>query len=142
MKLILLSTTSAFLSLATSLAGAAVMHFSAPLAGADEVPANTTAGTGEVVATLDTDSKAFAYTVTYSGLTGPGVAAHFHGPAGPGVNAPPVIMVAMGSSPMSGKMTLSDAQVADLNAGKWYLNIHTSAHPGGEVRGQLKMMMP
>ena len=33
---------------------------------------------------------------------------------------------------------LTDAQIADLNAGKWYFNIHTAANPGGEIRGQLK----
>ena len=33
--------------------------------------------------------------------------------------------------------TLTDAQIADLVAGKWYFNIHTAANPGGEVRGQV-----
>ena len=63
--------------------------------------------------------------------------AHFHGPAAPGANAPPIIVVKDLPSPMKGTATLTDAQIADLQAGKWYFNIHTSAHPGGEIRGQL-----
>ena len=76
-------------------------------------------------ATLDTDTKEFTYDVTYSGLTGPAVAAHFHGPAAPGVNAPPVIVMTTLTSPISGSATLTDAQIADLEAGKWYFNVHT-----------------
>ena len=55
-------------------AAAKTMHFAAALKGADEVPPNTTAGTGKVKATLDTATKAFSYTITYSGLTGPAMA--------------------------------------------------------------------
>jgi hypothetical protein len=120
-------------------AGAATEHFTTTLKGADEVPANTTTGTGKVTATLDTASKSFTYEVTYSGLTGPATMAHFHGPAAPGVNAPPVVPVPKSAlaNPMKGSATLTAAQIADLEAGKWYFNIHTAAHPGGEIRGQL-----
>jgi hypothetical protein len=120
-------------------AGAATLHFTATLKGADETPPNTTAGTGAVDATLDTSTKQFSYTVTYSGLTGPAVAAHFHGPAAPGASAPPVLPVPKTAlaNPMSGSGALTDAQIADLEAGKWYFNIHTAANPGGEVRGQV-----
>ena len=120
-------------------ASAATLHFSTVLKGADEVPANTTTGTGKVTATLDTGSKTFTYKVTYSGLTGPATMAHFHGPAAPGVNAPPVVPVPQSAlaNPMKGTATLTAGQIADLEAGKWYFNIHTAAHPGGEIRGQL-----
>jgi len=119
------------------LAHAATLNFSATLIGPSEVPPNTTTGTGQVQATLDTDTKAFTYTVTYSGLTGPAVAAHFHGPAAPGVNAPPVIMMMTLASPIKGEATLTATQIADLMAGKWYFNVHTAEHKGGEIRGQL-----
>jgi len=36
-----------------------------------------------------------------------------------------------------GTAVLTDAQIADLTAGKWYANIHTQANPGGEIRGQV-----
>jgi CHRD domain len=79
------------------------------------------------------------YTVTYSGLTGPATAAHFHGPAAVGANAPPVLPIpaTMLASPIKGDKVLTDAQAADLAAGKWYFNIHTAAHAPGEIRGQV-----
>jgi len=129
---------AALLLFAAGAAHAATLHFSAMLSGPGEVPANTTTGMGEVKATLDTQTKAFNYAVTYSGLTGPGLAAHFHGPADPGANAPPVVAVMNAASPIKGTATLTDAQISDLTAGKWYFNVHTAAHPGGEIRGQVK----
>jgi hypothetical protein len=127
----------ALVVLAAGAAQAETLKYSAKLDGADEVPANDTKGTGEVSASLDTSSKVFTYKANYSGLTGPAMAAHFHGPAAAGANAPPIVMVKPVDNPISGKATLTDAQVADLKAGKWYFNIHTTAHPGGEIRGQL-----
>lgn len=123
---------------ATGAANAATVRFAASLKGADEVPSNTTTGKGEVTATLDTVTKVFDYTATYSGLTGPAVAAHFHGPAAPGANAPPVIPMVTLASPIKGTAKLTDAQIADLTAGKWYFNVHTAAHPPGEIRGWLR----
>jgi len=119
------------------LAQAETLSFMAMLKGADEVPANDSGGTGMVMAKLDTATKSFTYNVTYSGLTGPAIAAHFHGPAAPGVNAGPVVALTSLANPIDGSATLTDAQISDLEAGKWYFNIHTSAHKGGEVRGQL-----
>ena len=75
---------------AAGAASAETLHFTTRLKGADEVPAHAVPGTGRVRAELDTVTKTFSYKVTYSGLTGPATMAHFHGPAGPGVNAPPV----------------------------------------------------
>ena len=99
----------------------------------------TQGSTGTVTATYDTASKKFTYTVTYSGLTGPATAAHFHGPAAAGANAPPVVPIPATAlaSPIKGDATLTDAQAADLAGGKWYFNVHTAAHGPGEIRGQL-----
>ena len=134
-----IGATAALLVLVGGAASAATLHFSANLKGADETPPNATAGTGAVDATLDTSSNSFSYKVTYAGLTGPAVAAHFHGPAAPGASAPPVVPVpkAALANPMSGTAILTAAQVTDLEAGRWYFNIHTAANPGGEVRGQV-----
>jgi CHRD domain-containing protein len=41
------------------------------------------------------------------------------------------------ASPIKGSATLTDTQIAQLEAGKWYVNIHTAANKGGEIRGQL-----
>jgi hypothetical protein len=112
--------------------------FGATLNGANEVPANATTGKGDATVSLDKATKTLSWNVTYSGLTGNATAAHFH-PAAPGANANPVIPIATGSvpNPAVGTAVLTDAQIADLTAGKWYINIHTQANPGGEIRGQV-----
>ncbi len=110
---------------------------SATLVGSSEVPPTSSPGTG--MAKVNLSGNSLTWTVTYSGLTGPVKAGHFHGPAAPGSNAG-VVVPFTGSleSPITGSATLTDAQVADLKAGKWYFNVHTAAHPSGEIRGQLK----
>ena len=133
----LATAVSAISLLAAAPLQARTIHFSTALNGASEVPPNTTPGTGTVDADLDTATNGFHYTVTYSGLTGPAVAAHFHGPAAAGANAPPIIMIEKLPSPIKGSAVLSADQAKDLLAGKWYFNVHTAANPGGEIRGQL-----
>jgi hypothetical protein len=116
------------------------VQFKADLKGSVEVPPNQSAGTGSVTATYDTASKMLTWKGSYSGLTGPVSAAHFHGPAEPGKNATVAVAIKPFASPFDGSATLTDAQAADLMAGRWYVNIHTAANPGGEVRGQLTKM--
>lgn len=115
----------------------AATDFSANLSGAAEVPPVSSPGSGMYVASLDTGTKVLTWTLTHSGLTGPASAAHLHGPAMPGANAGVVIPFSSAVSGSTGKVTLTDAQIADLMAGKWYANVHTAAHPGGEIRGQV-----
>lgn len=97
----------------------------------------TSNGKGTGTFTYDPATHVLTYNVTYEGLTGPAAAAHIHGPADPGANAPPVVPFANAASPITGTVTLSDAQAADLAAGKWYVNVHTAANRGGEIRGQI-----
>lgn len=126
------------LMLAAAPAYAEIINMSATLEGASEVPATDSAGTGTVEATLDTDSMEFAWTVTYEGLTGDATAAHFHGPAAAGANAAPVVPIeGPKTSPIAGKATLTADQAKQLQDGMWYFNIHTAAHPDGEIRGQV-----
>ncbi len=124
-------------SILSGVAMAETITFKATLNGATEVPAKTTAGTGVGSFTLDTTTKTLTYKVTYSGLSGPATMGHIHGPALPGANAGVVVPFASAASPISGTAKLTDAQIADLEAGKYYANIHTSANPGGEIRGQI-----
>ncbi len=118
-------------------ARAEVIDFKATLSAASEVPPKDSKGTGDALASLDTTTKKLSYTVTYSGLTGPASAGHIHGPAAAGTNAGVVVPFASPVTPIIGSVVLTDAQVADLEAGKYYVNIHTAANPGGEIRGQL-----
>lgn len=119
-------------------ARAATETFTATMDAKTEVPPKASTGTGTVKATLDTDSKVLTYESTFSGLTGPATMAHFHGPAAVGANAGVAVpWVNPVASPVHGTATLTDAQVKDLEAGKWYANVHTAANPGGEIRGQM-----
>jgi CHRD domain-containing protein len=112
--------------------------FKATLDGKSETPANTSAGTGTADIDWDAATKKLSWKITYSGLSGPATAAHFHGPAEPGKNAGVAVAIPNAtSSPVDGSATLTDAQAADLAAGKYYVNIHTAANPGGEIRGQV-----
>jgi hypothetical protein len=110
----------------------------ATLDGKSQVPANTSAATGTADIDYDPASKKLSWKLTYSGLSGPATAAHFHGPAAAGANAGVAVAIPNATaSPVEGSATLTDAQAADLVAGKYYINIHTAANPGGEIRGQV-----
>ena len=125
------------LCLAWGAAQAETKVFKATLSGASEVPPTTSAGSGTATAALDTATKMLSWEVTYSGLSGPAMAAHIHGPADLDKNAAVVIPFTVTASPIKGSKVLTAAQEADLEAGKYYVNIHTAANKGGEIRGQL-----
>jgi CHRD domain len=131
----------ATLALGTAIAfagPASAEKLKATLDGASEVPANTSAGKGAADIDYDAASKKLTWKLTYSGLSGPATAAHFHGPAEAGKNATVAVPITNAtSSPAEGSATLTDAQAADLLAGKYYVNVHTAANPGGEIRGQV-----
>ena len=110
----------------------------AALDGKAQVPPNTSAATGTADIDYDPASKKLSWKLSYSGLSGPATAAHFHGPAAAGANAGVAVAIPNATaSPVEGSATLTDAQAADLVAGKYYINIHTAANPGGEIRGQV-----
>jgi CHRD domain len=122
----------------SSMMGSDTMSMKNQLSGAQEVPPVTTGGSGSIDTKFDKSTNVLTWTVTYAGLSGPVTAGHFHGPAAAGANAGVAVPFTGNlSSPISGKATLTAAQVADLTAGRWYVNLHTAKHPGGEIRGQL-----
>jgi hypothetical protein len=124
-------------------AWAASEHFHADMTGGAETPPTGSAATGTADATLDTATKTLDYTVSWSGLTGPAIMAHFHGPAPAGKSAGVLVKLGMSmktglNSPLHGTAKLTDAQIKSLEAGLWYVNVHTPAHKGGEIRGQME----
>ncbi|TPJ68785.1 CHRD domain-containing protein [Mesorhizobium sp. B2-6-2] len=134
-----LAVSTAFLL--ASPAMAEMVKYKATLDGSQQSPPVTTKGKGTATLTFDTTSKKLSWNVKYSGLSGPAVAGHIHGPADMGANADPVIPFKKLKSPIKGSETLTDAQAADLEAGKYYVNIHTAKNKDGEIRGQIQKAM-
>jgi hypothetical protein len=107
------------------------------LTGAEEVPAVTTDAKGEGSITIAKDMSVTGAVKT-SGIEG--VAAHIH-LAEAGKNGPPVVTLTKGadgtwSTPAGAKLT--EDQYKAFKAGNLYVNVHSAAHKGGEIRGQLK----
>src|SRR5437763_1391962 len=89
-------------------ASAEVVPWKAELKAASEVPPNDSQGKGQLEANYDTETKKLTWTLTFSGLTGPVTAAHFHGPADPGKNGPILVPISNArTSPVQGSATLS-----------------------------------
>src|ERR1043166_202831 len=75
-----------------------------------DLKGSNTAATGNAAVTYDTASKQVTWRITYSGLSGTPTAAHFHGPAAPGVNAGVAVPIPnVATSPVQGSATLTDA---------------------------------
>jgi hypothetical protein len=106
------------------------------LSGSQEVPPVQTSGTGTADLTYDPSTRVVTWTIIYSGLSGTATMAHFHGPAG----KLEIWLSKRGSpaeSPIKGEATLTSEQAQLFAAGDLYINVHTQAHPGGELRGQV-----
>lgn len=109
--------------------------FKATLVGSSEVPPNPSTATGSTTLTYDAGTMRFTAVTTYSGLTP--TAGHIH-IADVGMNGPvefPFVIVPSPITLQSGVLT--QVQVDELFNGRMYVNLHTTAYPGGEIRGQL-----
>ena len=113
---------------------------------AAQEPGGGGTGTGSGIVTVS--GNQVSINVTFSGLTAPATAAHFHAVAGPGTNAGviyPLTVPNATSGTLNQTITLVEGtrgftiaqQLAQLRAGLWYVNIHSSFRPGGEIRGQV-----
>jgi hypothetical protein len=137
------------LLLAVSIASAQI-HFTAILTGADEVPAVTTTANGTGSFTLNETRTELTYVITYQGLSGTLTAGgHFH-LGTPGRNGSVIRNTAASGDPSSNTISgiwkasdatqpLTPALVESLLTGRVYVNFHTAANPGGEIRGQVNL---
>lgn len=111
--------------------------FAATLEGGQEVPPVATGGSG--TCTVKLRNLAVSVDCSFQGLKANAVASHIHS-APPGVNGPVIVTLsptAATAGTITGDGLLTVQQAADLRAGKTYINLHTSAHPAGEIRGQI-----
>lgn len=123
--------------MASATAHAAVVTIRTHLNGPTEVPAVSSPATGTATVRVNTRTRKVTWIVTYKGLSGMPTAAHIHGPATRGTNAGVEVPIPVSPSPIKGSATITAAQLADLLHNRTYINIHTAAHPGGEIRGYL-----
>jgi len=167
----LLLALMAALMLAAPPAYAIPIHLFTALSGANEVPVVPSPGTGQALVTLDAAANTLLLNVTFSGLLANTSMAHIHCCAPLGVNAGvattvpafPVFPLGVTSGSYLQTLDLTAAGsynpafitnnggtvanaeavlIAGLLAGNTYLNIHTTAFPGGEIRGQLQVPEP
>ncbi len=94
-------------------------------------------GGGSGTVTYDDVTNMLSWTINFSNLSGAALAAHFHGPALPGVSAGIQVTIGDLTSPSVGSMVITEPQEADLLAGLWYINYHTAICGSGEIRGQV-----
>jgi hypothetical protein len=105
------------------------------LSGDQEVPPNPSTARGGCFGQLDTVASSFTLVCTHD-VAGPTLAHIHEGPAG--TNGPIVFDVGDPSSPIEAVWEgMTAAQISTLLAGNYYLNIHTSGRPNGEIRGQI-----
>lgn len=117
-----------------------IYQVSTTLSGANEVPAVTTSATGTTTGTYNQTTKILSITTTYSGITP--TAGHIHTQAVP-TNATKSGGVTFGFTSLASPIVfpvitpLTADQEANLLNGIMYVNLHTPANPGGEIRGNL-----
>ena len=146
------------ISLLVPMARAQKKSFEATLSGSNEVPAVDSAAHGRATFRLSKSGKSLLYTISVTGIEDPTMA-HIH-LAAAGKDGPPIVplyptkahpmkmgkvsgLLARGDitaahlvGPMKGK-TLADL-LGQIRAGDTYVNVHSKAHPGGELRGQIE----
>lgn len=130
-------------ALAATASNASTLNYKADLTGRGEVPANDSHGSGHCDATLDTSNNQLTWECTFTGVSGPLIGAHFHGPVSyVGATSEENAPIQVGTSghlgnPFRGVSTLDATQAHDLKIGRWYFNMHTQKFPAGEIRGPI-----
>jgi hypothetical protein len=115
--------------------------YQAFLTGLGENPPNASPGTGFGTLVLDASQTQITVDESWSGLTAPATASHIHNAAA-GTNGPVIfpfsgVPAATAGAIPEQSFAITAAQVVELQAGRMYMNVHTSTFPGGEIRAQL-----
>jgi len=111
------------------------VNFAATLNGANESSPNASTATGTATGTFNTTSKILTVTTTYSGIVV--TVGHIH-KGEIGVSGPVEFPFVITASPIVfTSSALTDSEINDLMENKYYVNLHSAAYPGGEIRGQL-----
>lgn len=166
MRLSLLALAAAGAVCLAAPAAAHQTVYTAPLLGSSEVPAAATTGSGSATVTIDFDLLTMRVQASFSDLLGTVTASHIHCCVAPGGNVGVASMtpsfagfptgvkagnydhtfdLSLASSYNAAFITANggtvgsafNALTAGLDAGKAYLNVHTSSFGGGEIRGLL-----
>jgi hypothetical protein len=116
---------------------AAPKLFLANLNAAQETPATGTGALGNAFLTFDSSTRMLCYDIAHSGLSSAEILAHIHGPALPDVAGAIQFALPIGTSKNGCVGPLSSTQKSELYKNLWYINIHSSGFPGGEIRGQI-----
>ncbi len=128
------------LGLTTFAAAASGEEFRISLTPDQVVPPTPSTASGSGSLSLGTDGM-LSYTITIARLHGTETGGSIHGPAPAGANASLLFQLPLGGTKTGKLGPLTEAQVADLRAGSWYVNIHTSHHANGEIRGQIRVLL-
>jgi hypothetical protein len=113
-----------------------VRYGSFPLSGSEAVPSNGSVNTGTATCSLDLGTNVLSWNISYTGIAA--TAAHFHGNALPGQVAGVQLNIGT-ANPAVNSAAIFAADSADILNGLWYVNIHSGAFPGGEIRGQVRL---
>jgi Cu/Zn superoxide dismutase len=118
------------------MAAGSELSYSCVLTGEQEAPPVSSSGLGGGSFIIDTDANTVSYRIVFTGLTAAETAAHIHGFTDPGAGAGVQHDLGLGN-PKVGVWAYDEVDEGDILAGKAYVNVHSGAFPGGEIRGQI-----
>jgi hypothetical protein len=141
-RIFFLTLTIILSAMTFSITAAAQGKFSVYLSGRQAVPANNSPGSGTCMVTINLTQTQGTVECRYRNLSSNVTGVHIHENGPVGVNGPIRFDFAFTGgttgtiNPLT--FTTTPAQVADMRSNKWYVDIHTTNFPNGEIRGQVK----
>jgi hypothetical protein len=109
--------------------------------GASMVPPTPSNGSAQIDLLYDSSTRLLRWKAQWTELSSPITGVQFYGPAEQGQQGPPTLIWPGPFGPRyEGRATITPQQATDLMGGLWYLSITTANYPGGEIRGQLRVV--